>query len=164
MRALACAAVSLVAACACSDSAASPAAGHSPVVVATAESPPGPPGAPGCAPPSPSGSFPAEVYGTAANGTVWAWFQADFPPRRGVEDKTVWRLGGKPVTGAPVFLLVGPAGTAGHLDWGPEAHGGSSWNRPGDEFGTGLLFTAPGCWDVNVTYGTLHGDVYVVVV
>lgn len=161
-RALAGAAVSLLAICACTSSLAST-SNRSPVAIATVESPPGPLGAPGCTPPSPSGAFPAEVYGTAANGTVWAWLQGDYPPRHGVEDKTVWRLGGEPAAGEPEFLLVGPGGAPGRLDWGPEAHGGSTWNRPGAEFGTGLMLPAPGCWDVNVTFGNLHGDVYVVV-
>ena len=161
-RALAGAAVSLLAISACTSSLAST-SNRSPVAIATVEPPPGPLGAPGCSPPSPSGSFPAEVYGTAANGTVWAWFQSDYPPRHGVEDKTVWRLGGEPATGEPELLLVGPGGAQGRLDWGPEAHGGSTWNRPGAEFGTGLMFPASGCWDVNITLGKLHGDVYVVV-
>lgn len=153
----------LLVACAGSSSQAANGANHSPVAMATVGLPPGPAGAPGCQPASPSGSFPAEVYGTAAGGTVWAWFQTDFPPRHGVEDKTVWRLGGEPDGGVPAFVLVGPGGEPGHLDWGPEAHGGSTWNRPGAEFGTGLMFTEPGCWDVNVTFGKLHGDVYVLV-
>ncbi len=87
---------------------------------------------------------------------------AGYPPKAGVEDKTVWRLNG-PSVGSPTFSLMGPANESGHLNWGPEAHGGSSWNRPGVEFGTGLVFPTPGCWDVHVTLGRLTGDVYVIV-
>jgi len=35
--------------------------------------------------------------------------------------------------------------------WGPEWHEGSNFNAPGNEFGAGWRFTAPGCWDIQVT-------------
>jgi|GEM_PF-848065 len=121
-------------------------------------------GAAGCRPVSPAGAFSGEVFGTATGGTVWAWFMAGYPPRAGIEDKTIWRLDGPGASGASTFALVGPASRKGRLNWGPEAHGSSNWNRPGAEFGTGLLFPAPGCWDVHVAMGQLTGDVYVEVV
>jgi hypothetical protein len=120
-------------------------------------------GAAGCRPASPSGAFTGEVYGTATGGTVWAWFMAGYPPQAGIEDKTLWRLDGPGASGAPKFALVGPASQTGRLNWGPEMHISSNWNRPGFEFGTGLLFPSAGCWDVHVTAGQLTGDVYVVV-
>ena len=120
-------------------------------------------GAAGCRPISPSGAFAGEVYGTATGGTVWAWFMARYPPQAGIEDKTIWRLDGLGASGAPTFALVGPASQTGRLNWGPEMHGSSTWNRPGSEYGTGLLFPAAGCWDVHVMVGQLTGDVYVVV-
>ena len=120
-------------------------------------------GAAGCQPASPSGAFAAEVYGTATGGTVWAWFMSAYPPQAGVEDKTVWRLDGSHAVGEPTFTLSGPTTQLGRLTWGPEEHGGSTWNRPGHEFGTGLLFPAAGCWNVHVTLDRLVGDVYVVV-
>jgi hypothetical protein len=80
-----------------------------------------------------------------------------------MEDKTVWRLDGAHTLGEPAFTLTGPETQTGRLTWGPEEHGGSSWNRPGHEFGTGLLFPTPGCWKVHVTLDQLSGDVYVVV-
>ena len=123
---------------------------------------PQPVGAAGCNPASPSGAFPAEVYGTAVNGTVWAWFMWSYPPRAGVEDKTVWRLDGPNANGTPTFALFGPDGQVGRLT-GLQEHGGSTWNRPGVEYGSGLLFPTAGCWDVQVTLGQLHGDVYVFV-
>lgn len=124
---------------------------------------PQPVGAAGCRPASPSGTFAAEVYGTPKGGTVWAWFMAGYPPQSGTEDKTVWRLDGANDSGSPTFALTGPAGQTGRLNWGPQEHGGSTWNRPGREFGTGLLFPTAGCWDVHVTLGQLTGDVYIVV-
>ena len=88
---------------------------------------------------------------------------AAYPPEAGIEDKTVWRLDGVHAFGVPTFSLSGPTTQAGRLTWGPESHLSSDWNRPGSEFGTGLLFPAPGCWKVHVTVDQLVGDVYVVV-
>jgi hypothetical protein len=88
---------------------------------------------------------------------------AAYPPRAGIEDKTVWRLDGAHASGAPLFSLTGPGGQIGRLNWGPEGHGGSSWNRSGHEFGTGLVFPTAGCWAVHVTVDQLSGDVYVLV-
>jgi hypothetical protein len=90
---------------------------------------------------------------------------AGYPPQAGIEDKTIWRLDGPGASAAvPTFSLVGPASQTGRLDWGPALHDSSTWNRPGDEYGTGLLFPAAGCWDVHVTVGQVTGDVYVVVI
>ncbi|HEX3509408.1 MAG TPA: hypothetical protein VHW94_13570 [Candidatus Dormibacteraeota bacterium] len=119
-------------------------------------------GAEGCHPASPSGDFAAEIYGTAVNGTVWAWFMRSYPPKAGMEDKTLWRLAGPNTRGTPTFALLGPDGQLGRLT-GLQEHGGSTWNRPGVEYGSVLLFPAAGCWDVHVTLAQLQGDVYVVV-
>ena len=137
--------------------------GVTPAVMPSTAPSVGPLGAADCRPVSPSGAFPSEVYGTAKGGTAWAWFMAAFPPKAGIEDKTVWRLDGPDVSGSPTFSLIGPAHTAGRLNWGPEEHGGSSWNRPGREFGTGLVFPTAGCWNAHVTLGQLTSDVYIVV-
>jgi hypothetical protein len=97
-------------------------------------------------------------------GTVWAWFMAGYPPVAGIENKTLWRIDAAIAThDAPAFTVTGPAGLHGRLNWGPTEHGGSTWNRPGREFGTGLLFPGAGCWDVHVKLGRLAADVYVVV-
>jgi hypothetical protein len=88
-----------------------------------------------------------------------------YPPQAGVSDKTIWRLAGPGISAtSPTFSLVGPAGQTAHLDWGPAFHDSSTWNRPGDEYGTGLLFPTAGCWDVHVIDGQVIGDVYVVVI
>jgi hypothetical protein len=88
---------------------------------------------------------------------------AAYPPRAGIEDKTLWRLDGAHALGTPTFTLIGPTHQLGRLNWGPAAHVPSTWNRPGHEFGTGLLFPAAGCWKVHVTLDQLIGDVYIVV-
>lgn len=136
----------------------------SPGVASTPFLSPQPLGDIGCRPASPQGNFPAERHATAKGGTAWAWFMTDWPPLAGVEDKTVWRLApDHPIASSPVFTLTGPQGAQGHLNWGPALHGNSNWDRPGDEFGTGLVFTAPGCWDVHVVYGSLQSDIYLLV-
>lgn len=153
----------LALACACEPSGTGSIGVVSPTATHSAATPTTQPlGALGCRPPSPSGAFPAEVYGTAVHGTIWAWFQIDYPPKSGVEDKTVWRLDGADLNATPTFSLQGPTGQVGLLDWVAE-HGSSNWNRPGVEYGTGLLFPVTGCWDVHVTLGQLQGDIYVVV-
>ena len=98
------------------------------------------------------------------SGSVWAWFMESWPPRVGREDKTVWRIEGPEQQAQPTFTLRGPGGAVGRLDWGPQEHGASTWNRPGREFGTGLFFPSPGCWDAHVELGRTIGDVFVVVV
>ncbi len=154
----------LAAAWACTPSESSPTGVSSPTTSSPASVPTvGALDAAGCRPVSPSGAFAGEVYGTATGGTVWAWFMAGYPPKAGIEDKTIWRLDGPGASGAPTFALVGPGNQTGRLNWGPEMHIGSTWNRPGVEFGTGLLFPSAGCWNVHVAVGQLTGDVYVVV-
>jgi hypothetical protein len=43
--------------------------------------------------------------------------------------------------------------------WGPEYHGGSNWERPGQEWGTGFNFPEPGCWTITVTLSVTKGEI-----
>jgi len=43
--------------------------------------------------------------------------------------------------------------------WGPEYHESSTWERPGEEWGTGFNFSKPGCWRITVTSGETKGDI-----
>ncbi|MFB9840476.1 hypothetical protein, partial [Actinoallomurus acaciae] len=52
-------------------------------------------------------------------------------------------------------------GRSRRLAWGPEAHGGSSYQRPGDEWGAGYRFDRPGCWDLHAVRGTATADVWI---
>ncbi|HTF06800.1 MAG TPA: hypothetical protein VK659_01355 [Asanoa sp.] len=85
-----------------------------------------------------------EMQGT---GTLWALFfsTADQPAPvvADQEAKIVWKIGG---TGAFTVKATGPEGAEANPVWGPEGHGGSSWARPGSEYGTGFRLPAPGCW------------------
>lgn len=47
--------------------------------------------------------------------------------------------------------LTAPSGEPAELTWGPEPHTGSSFERPGDEWGMGLPFDAPGCWELKLS-------------
>ena len=56
------------------------------------------------------------------------------------ELKVVWRATGE---GDLTVRYWAPDGRPGELTFGPEAHGGSNYNRPGQEWGTGFNFDEP---------------------
>lgn len=87
---------------------------------------------------------------------VWALFFYPLPRGKpinlpaGKELKIVWRATGD---GEITIDAEGP-------DWrrlvplfGPDPHGGSNWDRPGQEWGTGWLFPEPGCWTFHIQRG-----------
>jgi hypothetical protein len=121
-------------------------------------------GAPGCQPPSPVDAAPSqglpETQGTATGVQLWALFFAVMPIHPKQELKIVWRM-----TGVGSFHLSthGPHGMPAQPTFGPEEHGGSNWNRPGDEWGSGFIFPVAGCWDLHATRGTASGDVWLMV-
>jgi len=107
----------------------------------------GPLGAPDCQPASPS--LGQEAQGTGS-GDVTAYgllFVSDAAsiPGDGSTNKMVVRMTGD---GEMLAHLVAPDGSERPLVWGPEQHGGSTFRRPGDEWGIGFAFDAPGCWQV----------------
>jgi hypothetical protein len=79
------------------------------------------------------------------------------PLRSGTEVKIVFRMTG---AGPLRVALTAPDGRDVPLAWGPEAHAGSSYTRPGDEWGTGYVFDAPGCWQLRLDRDTNAGDVW----
>jgi hypothetical protein len=79
----------------------------------------------------------------------------------GDEEKIVWRMTG---TGPLTLEAIGPGGIRRRPIWGPNFHEGSSWNKPGDEWGAGYVFSAPGCWDLHAARGSATGDVWIQVV
>jgi len=75
----------------------------------------------------------------------------------GQEVKLIWR-----VTGAgPLQLSATAPGGADMqpLVWGPTRHPTSTWQRPGDEWGTGYRFTSAGCWRLAATRDGASGYV-----
>jgi hypothetical protein len=88
-----------------------------------------------------------ERQGASDDATLWALFFPATPVlSAGQEIKVVWRM-----TGSGDFSIgaTGPDGTTVKPTWGPEPHTGSSFHRPGDEWGTGWVFPAAGCWTVS---------------
>lgn len=135
----------------------------SPQVSSMTASPTPKPGAPGCKPPSPVDEsnlgFP-EVQGTTQSMDLWALFLGY--PRAKEDGKILWKVG----IGFddPIHIVgLGPHGLRILPFFGPELHTGSSWNRPGGEYGTGFKFPVAGCWNLHVTGGKGVGDVWLVV-
>jgi hypothetical protein len=124
-------------------------------------------GAPGCHPASPItlwSPYVPQVEGTGHGATLWGllMFPHPLPARAGDQEKIVWRMTG---TGVVLTLqAIGPDGKQHPLAWGPAAHLGSSWDKPGDEWGAGYVFTAPGCWDLRAIRGHATADVWIRVV
>jgi hypothetical protein len=123
-------------------------------------------GAAGCRPPSPvtpllqSGQQAGiEVHGTARGAELWALPFAPVPLPVGEEVKIVWRMTG---SGPLRITATRSDGTAARRTFGPEEHGGSNWNRPGDEWGTGFVFPGAGCWDLRLVRTSGSGDVWLV--
>jgi hypothetical protein len=119
-------------------------------------------GRPGCDPASPvdreTGS--TEVQGTSSQVQLWGLIMAtgvDHPVRVNEQVKIVWRI-----TGAGDLYLssIGPDGRTHPLQWGPDPHLSSNYQRPGQEWGAGYLFTQPGCWNLHATRGTATADVW----
>jgi hypothetical protein len=122
-------------------------------------------GGPGCRPPSPVTlfrSFLPQVEGTGQGATLWGLLMLThaLPARVGDQGKIVWRMTG---TGFLTLEAIDPEGTHHRPVWGPDAHLSSDWNKPGDEWGAGYLFTAPGCWDLRATRGRATADVWLTV-
>ena len=108
-----------------------------------------------------SGGLP-EVQGSSDTQTLWALLFPYHLPVWSDEDlKVVWRM-----TGSGDFSLEAQHtdGTVIQPIWGPEEHSGSSWQRPGDEWGTGFHFPQAGCWRILVQRGKDTGELDLLVV
>src|ERR1700721_3848419 len=103
-------------------------------------------------------SFLPQVEGTSHGATLWGllMFPHALPARVGDQEKIVWRMTG---TGLLTLQAIGPDGRHDQLAWGPDAHQGSTWDKPGDEWGAGYVFTAPGCWALRPIRGHAPADV-----
>lgn len=91
-----------------------------------------------------------------ADGEMWALLF--FDKAHAKEDlKIVWKI-----TGSDEKFTVqarNDAGTVIFPIWGPEDHGGSNWQRPGHEWGTGFNFPEPGCWTLTAVRGAVIGEI-----
>lgn len=86
--------------------------------------------------------------GSGRGVEMWVMLFARHADLRAREElKIVVRLtSGRGVT----VTADGPLGAVVLPVWGPEWHGGSNFDRPGDEFGVGFTFPAAGCWRLRV--------------
>jgi hypothetical protein len=121
-------------------------------------------GAPGCHPASPITSGGAGlplVQGTGHGATLWGllMFPHPLPARTGDQEKIVWWMTGSGLL--RYMVAIGPDGRRHRLAWGPAFHEqGSSWHKPGQEWGAGYVFTSPGCWDLRAARGNATADVW----
>jgi hypothetical protein len=124
-----------------------------------------PPGAAGCLPPSPANAITREVRGS---GTLWALLEsgifadphgAALDDVVGKETKIVWRRSGQ--GDLQLSAIVPDGGIVGPERI--EAHGGSNWRRPGDEWGSVFTFSKPGCWQLHAERAGGTADIWLLV-
>ena len=90
-----------------------------------------------------------------SEGELWALLF--FKTARAKEDqKIVWRVTGE----GAVFNAQAQSedGTIIQPIW-KQYHESSTWERPGEEWGTGFNFPTSGCWTITVTYGKTIGTI-----
>jgi hypothetical protein len=97
-----------------------------------------------------------EVRGIAKHGTLWALLFYDPPATAGSDLKIVLRMTG---SGSLRVRALGPAGQTLRPQW-VEPHLGSSWNRPGREWGTGWNLPTAGCWHLHAALQGVTGNVW----
>jgi hypothetical protein len=90
-----------------------------------------------------------------SDGTLWAllFFKAVYVD---AEVKIVWRITGE--SGEFKAQAQSESGTIIQPVW-EQYHESSTWERPGEEWGTGFNFPEPGCWTITVTYGETVGTI-----
>jgi hypothetical protein len=97
-----------------------------------------------------------EAQGTMkSDGEMWALLFFD-KAYAGKDEKIVWRITG--IGKQFDAQAQHEDGTIILPSW-VDYHGGSSWERPGDEWGTGFNFPKPGCWTLTITRGTTIGEI-----
>jgi hypothetical protein len=107
------------------------------------------------------GPFGMEIVGLGTDATLYGLLFLRRPPpiATGDEVKIVWRMTGE---GAALTVdLIDPSGEQQPLPWGPEPHGGSTYNRPGAEWGTGFVFDQSGCWHLHFERDVGAADVWI---
>jgi hypothetical protein len=90
------------------------------------------------------------------DGELWAllFFDRAFIDQ---ELKIVWRITGE--DGEFTAQAQNEDGTVIDPFWGPQYHEDSTWERPGEEWGTSFVFPTPGCWILTVSYGATLGEI-----
>ena len=103
----------------------------------------------------------AVIEAPARGGQVAGLVFGDLPARAGEELKIVWRVTGR---GELEVASRRPDGSRADLVFGPRRHESSSFDRPGDEWGTGFAFDVPGCWRIELRRADVRAEVPVQVV
>ena len=120
-----------------------------------------------CRPPSPitDASSGLEISATSEGDTVWALVEGPAVTRTrpptivaGRPVKLIWRATG---CGDLAVVAFDEAGLT--LTSAQQAHTGSTWIRPGDEWGSGFTFPHGGCWELLATRGGTRRRVWLVV-
>lgn len=128
-----------------------------------------PPGDEGCRPASPArpwGRGLVESRGSGDGVELWAlvfdgaWADARTAVVAGAvgrQIKIAWRMTG----GGPLSLVAtrGDGRTVVPIQE-PTPHGGSSWDRPGDEWGSTFVFPEPGCWRIEASRGSSVAELW----
>ena len=100
-----------------------------------------------------------EIHALSTDASVYGLLFPIHPTlRAGDQLKIVWRMTG---SGNLVVTSTSPTNRAGVLTFGPELHDGSSYTRPGSEWGTGFLFDEPGCWRIHLQRDVGSGDAWI---
>lgn len=92
-----------------------------------------------------------EVKGKIDIGSLWALFPGRDAQK---EDKTIWRMTG---SGPFKVYAVGPGGRTIKPLFSPAYHYGSSWHRPGEEWGVFWKVPNPGTWTFHASRGGVSG-------
>lgn len=105
----------------------------------------------------------ANVLSTSSSNG-WAagllFLKREPPIRSGDEVKIVWHITGE----GPLSLqYFDPNGAERALTFGPTEHLGSSFDRPGDEWGAGFQFDRKGCWHIRLSRTGTSADAWVAV-
>ncbi|HSJ86688.1 MAG TPA: hypothetical protein VK909_05715, partial [Anaerolineales bacterium] len=90
-----------------------------------------------------------------SDGEIWAllFFETAHVNE---DEKIVWRITGD--VDEFQAQAQNEEGTIIQPTW-LEYHGGSNWQRPGQEWGTGFTFPTAGCWRITVTRGKTTGTI-----
>lgn len=102
-----------------------------------------------------------EVRAESTNLETWALLWEPSPWKPGQEVKIVWRSTG---TGDFRVVAVGPRSQEVPPIAGPTQHFGSTWDRPGDEWGTFFQLEEPGEWLLRVQRGSATASLPITVV
>ena len=112
------------------------------------------PGAAKCSPPSPI--IGNEFRGTSGNGQLSGLiFATKSSMHLGDDIKLVVRMTG---SGPLTITATAPDGTSMTLP--PTPHTGSSFDRPGDEWDTGITYQQAGCWQIHFERSDSSADVW----